>query len=135
MSVKEKVILLHSKTTYFFTNIRLIFLFVFFSFAKPRFTIDVGMQIILIVGQFNVIPFRVIEGLGHCRVCKYSCCLIQGRPMTGKRNAKYSFSLRLSTEVVDVIALLSRHAFCVVCCALFALRRRRSLARCLACSE
>jgi hypothetical protein len=43
--------------------------------AEPRIFVDIGVDVVLIVGQFDVIPFGVVEGLAHDGVVL--CCQLQ----------------------------------------------------------
>lgn len=33
--------------------------------AKPRFLVDIGMHIVFIVTELNIVPFRIVKRLGH----------------------------------------------------------------------
>ena len=67
--------------THLLTNLLLVLLLPLFPLhatamlhSKPRLAINVGMDVIFVVGQFDVVPFRVIEWLAH----GLGVCLVRG---------------------------------------------------------
>ena len=44
--------------------------------AEPRLFVDIGVDVVLIVGQFDVIPFGVVEGLAHDGVVVLLFCCV-----------------------------------------------------------
>ena len=60
-------------STHLRQDLRLVLFFIIFAFdptpmleTKPAFLVNVGMNIVLVVGQFNLVPLGIVKGqLGH----------------------------------------------------------------------